>query len=345
LREADAVVFNRGPGRLDAAAAASLKEFLLSGRAVVVLGATREAWDAVPAFLTEQLGAEPGGGFADGAPMTVINLFPHSIYTGVVRFETRQPMPAWKKLADDAQLIMEGTVGEATTPLAWLRRRAGGRICHIVPAGAELWGNPDYLRIVANAVLWTSGRPIPGAQPIVQRTFMPESYPGSFAITFPTGPGVCFDPVRGGINFIWEGDFVDLRPRWLTKQGEPPRLFGRIFYQEKGWQPLRAGAPDRDTEYHFRGYALTPAGPEFHYQIGGRDVFETLVATVDGAGVVRRFRVGAGAGPLWINLEPQADADIAVHGLERDGARAVFSSAAAGEFTIEIHRQGTLTLP
>jgi hypothetical protein len=339
LRSADAAVFVRGPGSLAGSDAAELRRFIASGKGVVVLGAEREWWDAAPDFLPEHLGAEPGGRFAGGAPMRVINLYPHPIYTDVATFETAQPMPFWKTLADDIQLIMEGTVGEDTAPLAWVRRRETGRICHIVPAGNALFADASYLQIVANAVLWSCGRPIPHARPIVQRTFMPDSYPGSFAITFPNGPGVCFDPVRGGINFIWEGDFIDLRPRWLTKQGAPPRFFGPVFYRETAWQPQRLGAPTRDANFQFRGYALKPGGPEFRYQIGGRDVFETLAANAEGTGLTRRFRVGAGTGPLWIKLEAQADAEIALTGLVREGDHATFASPAAGEFAIEIRRK------
>ena len=345
LRTAHTAVFHRGPGALGTEDAAVLREFLAAGRGVVVLAAARDAWDAVPNFLGEYLGAEPGGRFAAGAPMSVINLYPHPIYAGVERFETQQPMPVWQKIAADAQLIMEGTVGEETAPLAWVRRRSTGRVCHIVPAGAALISDAAYLQIVAQAVLWTSSRPIPQAQPIVQRTFMPESYPGSFAITFPGGPGVCFDPVRGGINFIWDGDFVDLRPRGLTKQGEPARIFGEVFYRESMWQPWRVGAPGREPVFQFRGYRLTPAGPELHYQVDDREVFETLSASADGRGLERRFRVGAGGGPLWLHLEPQRDSDLTLTGLVRDGDRATLASSAAGAFTIEIRRRPVSALP
>ena len=271
--------------------------------------------------------------------MSVINLFPHPIYTGVMSLETKQAMPLWLNLAEDAQLIMEGTVGEETAPLAWVRQSNGGRICHIAPTGSELVADASYMRMVANAVLWASGRAIPDAQAIVQRTFMPDSHPGSIAITFPRGPGVCFDPVRGGINFIWDGDFVDLRPRWLTKQGAPARIFGEVFYRETLWQPMRLEGPTRDPDFHFRGYRLTADGPEFHYQINGRDVVETFVATSDGHGLLRRFRVGAGDGPLWIRLEPQAEAEISLTGVVRDAEHALFESTAAGEFSIEIRRK------
>ncbi len=339
LRSAQAAVFHRGPGTLGAADTAILREFLRAGNGCVVLGASLEAWTAVPNFFPEILGATPGDRFANGAPMTTINLFPHPIFAGVTRFETNQAMATFTKLAGDTQMIMEGTVGEETTPLAWVRRRAAGRVCHLVPAGADLLRDPFYQTMVGNAVLWTSGRPIPGAQAGVQRTFMPDAHPGSIAITFPNGPGVCLDPVRGGINYIWDGDFVDLRPRWLTKQGEPARIFGEIFYREKMWQPLRLGAPNREPNFHFRGYTLRDGLPEFHYQIDGREVYETLSAGSDGTTLRRRFRVGPGTGPLWLNLEPQPGAEVALHGLERDGDRACFPSIGAGEFTIEIRRK------
>jgi type 1 glutamine amidotransferase len=345
LRSTDVAVILHGPGAIGAEDVAALREFLRAGRGVVVLGATAEAWAAVPEFLADHLGASPAGIFAKGAAMTVINLLPHPIFAGVTTFDTAEAMPRWEKLAGDAQLFMEGTVGEETTPLAWVRRRANGRLCHFVPTGPALFADSAYRRLLANAVRWAGARAIPGARPIVQRTFMPESHPGAFAITFPRGPGVCLDPVRGGINYLWDGDFVDLRPRWLTKQGEPARIFGEIFYREQEWQPLRPGAPDRVADWQFRGYALTPDGPEFRYQIDGREVAETITATADGAGLVRRFRVGAGRGPLWINLEAQPQAVMRLTGLERDGARAVFASPAAGEFTIEIRRRPADPIP
>lgn len=339
LRTVEAALIHRGPGAIGANDTANLREFLRSGKGRVVLGATADAWLAIPEFISEELGAVPGERFAGGAPMTVINMFPHAIFAGILRFETTRPMPAYGRLAEDAQMLMEGTVGEDTTPLAWLRRLPTGRMCHIVPADAELFADPAFVHLVHNALLWTADLPIQGAQVVVQRTYMPDSYPGAFAITFPGGPSVCFDPVRGGINYVWDGDFVDLRPRWLTKQGEPARIFGGIFYREKLWRTLRLHAPDNASEFRFRGYAIKKGEPEFHYQVDGRDVHETLSAAPGGSGVVRHFRVGSGFGPLWLNLEPQPGAEVVLRGLERDGDRACFSSSAAGEFTIEIRRR------
>jgi hypothetical protein len=339
LATADVVVLHRGPGALSANDAETLREFLGSGRGVVVLGAAAAAWPASTDLLKALLGVAPAGPFAGGAPMTVVNLFPHAIFTGVERFEPREAMPTFGTLPDDAQMIMEGTVGEATTPLAWVRRSRALRLCHLVPAGEEVLGDPGYQVMVANAVRWAGNRPIPGARPAVQRTFMPESHPGSFAITFPGGPGVCLDPVRGGITYIWDGDFVDLRPRWITKQGAPARVFGATFYTEKAWQPLRAGSPDDPGMLRFRGYVLKAGVPEFHYEVGGRDVFETITALEGGDGIVRSFRVGPGPRPVWVNFEDQAGATITTRGLERDGGAGSFAAREGGEFQIIIRRR------
>jgi hypothetical protein len=336
---AEVAVFFRGPGVTGVAETKAIEMFLHSRSGVVVIGATAEAWRAVPDFVPQMLGAVPGQAFAGGAGMSVINLFPHPILAGVTRFETAVPMAAYMKLADDAQMIMEGTVGEATTPLGWVRRGAAGRLCHLVPAEPAVLADAAYRRIIVNAVRWAAGRPIPEAKPAVQRTFMPEAHPGSIALTFPNGPGVCLDPVRGGINYLWDGDFVDLRPRWITKQGAPARIFGEVFYTEKAPQPLRVGSPAAESKFRFRGYVLKDGVPEFHYDVDGRDVFETITAQADGQGVVRTFRVGPGARPVWMSFEPQAGAEVTTRGLERDGAAGSFAAPAGGEFVIEIRRK------
>lgn len=338
LAKADVALIFRGPGALVSEDRAKLRDFVQAGRGLAVLGAAPDAWPASADLLAEILGAVPGAPFAGGAPLTVINLFPHPILTGVERLDTRAPVLAFGQLADDAQMIVEGTVGEATTPLAWVRRSRALRLCHLALAGDDLVGTAMYPTLVANAVRWAGDRPIPGARPALQRTFMPEAHPGSFALTFPGGPSVCLDPVRGGINYIWDGDFVDLRPRWITKQGAPARLFGETFYTEKAWQPLRAGSPDDPGTLRFRGYTLKAGVPEFHYQVGGRDVFETITALEGGEGVVRTFRVGPGTRPLWVNFEDQSGASVMTRGLERDGRAGSFAASAGGEFQIVIRR-------
>ncbi len=340
LRNVDVAIFHRGPGSVSEEDAAHVREFLKSGKGCVILAADPAAWSMVNEFQPDVLGATRGDVFAGGAPVALINLYPHPIFGGVSGLDIRAAVPQFGELAADAQMIMEGTVGEATAPLAWVRRRPTGRLCHIVAADDSLLADPAYQTFIANAVRWTVGRSIPQATTAVQRTFMPEAYPGAFAVTLPGGPSLCLDPVRGGINYIWDGDFVDLRPRWITKQGEPARIFGPVFYREQAWQPLRAGSPSDEPDFQLRGYTFRDGSPEFHYSVGGRDVFERFESGQQGGALLRRFRVGPGAPPLWMRFEPQEGAEIIVKGIERDGDLACYASTGAGEFTIEIRRKG-----
>ena len=342
LAQADALLVRRGPGP---ASAAEVRSLIEAGRPAVVIGAEPALWGDAGGFITERLGTTPGAAFAGGAPLRVINLFAHPIITGTNQLETDEAVPAWTKLADDAQMIAEGITGEETTPLAWVRSVGAVRICHMVPVAPALLNSPDYLRVITHALLWTARRAIPGARPAVHRTFMPESHPGAFAITFPEGVGVCLDPVRGGVNFAWEGDFVDLRPRWLTKQGAPARIFGPVFYLEKTWQPLRAGAPGADSTWRFKGHVLHDGIPEFHYDVAGRAVAETLRALPDGSGFTRTFVVAAGKDPLWLSLEEQPNADLIVEGAARDGNAVAFTSPDSGGFKITVRRRGAVVAP
>lgn len=342
LTQADALLVRRGPGP---ASAVEVRNLIEAGRPAVVIGAEPALWGDAGGFITERLGATPGAAFAGGAPLRVINLFDHPILTGTNQLETDEAVAAWTKLADDAQMIAEGITGEETTPLAWVRSVGAVRICHLVPSSSALLASPDYLRVITHALLWTARRPIPGARPAVQRTFMPESHPGAFAITFPEGVGVCLDPVRGGVNFAWEGDFVDLRPRWLTKQGAPARIFGPVFYTERTWQPLRAGAPGADSTWRFKGHVLRDGIPEFHYDVAGREVTETLRALPDGSGFARLFTVAAGKSPLWLTLEDQPGAELTLEGAARDGNAVAFTSPDSGGFRITVRRRGAVVAP
>ncbi len=339
LRTANAAVLYGGSGDLSRGDAAILREFLGAGKGLVVIRAATERWSAWPTFTPDVLGAKRQGAVASGAPMRVINLFPHAIFTGLTKLETSQEMPLYADLASDALMTIEGTVGESTAPLGWLRRWQNARIVHIVPAGPELFRQEGYVRMLANSVLWTVQRPIPDARAYVQRTYLPESYPGTLAVTMPGGPTFAFDPVRGGISHMSDGDFVDLRPRWITKRGEPARLSGEIFYRDTSRGLFWMTADGREPAFHFKGYSVVGRYPELFYRVGDREIREETLPLASGMGIIRKFHVGPGTQPLWYKSDPQPGAEITAKGLEQDGSRMGYTGTGAGEFTIEIRQK------
>jgi hypothetical protein len=326
----------------------ALQRFLEGGGGMVVLGGGGGCWTDWPEFERDVLGARFGARFAGGMPMRVINLYPHSIFAGVERFDTPQPMYGCD-LAPDAQVIMEGIVGEETVPMGWVRPHLKGRVVCLQPGGIDALGDPQFCGIVSNGVLWAARRPVPEAQTLIQRTIMADSFPGALAICFPGGPSLCFDTVRGGINYIWDGDFVDLRPWWTGRHGDPLRSFaarfsGDVFYREGSMSPaFHLGSSDDPSVYHFRGYRLGKDGfPELSYSVGGRGVTEELHPVGDGVGVACTIHVEAGPRPLWMRLPAGSKAGIGVSGAVLDGNFVRFDATDAGTFAVTFRGKGGL---
>lgn len=136
----------------------------------------------------------------------------------------------------------------------------------------------------------------------IERIFMPlDASPSSFAIGLPGGVSFCFDPVRGGVSYVWKGGFVDLAPArpGPGKFINAVKLQGAVVYQETGSAPLRRGDPTRPPVVEFNGYTLRDDAVEFRYTLDGVAVREEIRARSDGNALVRRFHVGAAADAKW----------------------------------------------
>ena len=336
--EAEVAVVWRGPGSAGSAVDAAFAGFLERARPLVVLGADPAAWPGGASEVAALLGAAPGGSFAQGAAPTVLSDYGHPITTGVTEPLAPPPLRLWSGLTADTFVLQEATAGEETAPLAWIRQDGTRRLVHLAALNPATLREASGLRLVTQAVWWASGRPVPGATPHLQRTVLPDAHPGSFALTFPEGVGVCLDPVRGGINYLWAGEFADLRPRWLTKQGAPARLDGPVWYRESPEPAWRTAAGGPAAPWRFRGHTARAGTTEFHYEIDGRKVTERPTALPEGRGLTRLFTVGPGKPTLWLRLAPQAGVRIEVTGARREAEHAGFTEESGGAFTVQLHR-------
>ncbi|MEO6244225.1 MAG: DUF6797 domain-containing protein [Opitutaceae bacterium] len=136
----------------------------------------------------------------------------------------------------------------------------------------------------------------------IERTWLPhDTAPSSFAIGLPGGVNFCFDPVRGGVSYVWKGDFLDLssvRPG-PGKFISPAKLLGPIAYRETGAAPLRRGDPARVPTVEFTGYTLHHDDVEFRYTIDGVPVREEIRIATGGDTLVRRLHVSGDTDVKW----------------------------------------------
>lgn len=336
--EAEVAVVWRGPGAAGSAGATALAAFLQRAGPLVVLAADPTVWPGGAPALSSLLGATPGGDFAQGAAPTVLSDYGHPITTGITEPPAPHPLRLWSGFAPDTFVLQEATVGEETVPLAWVRKDSARRLAHLAALTPVSLREATTQRLIAQSVWWALGRPVPNAAPHLQRTVLPDAHPGSFALTLPEGVGLCLDPVRGGINYLWAGEFADPRPRWLTKQGAPVRLDGPIWYRETAEPPWRTAAGGPAAPWRFRGHSTRDGRTEFHYEIAGRPVTERFAAAADGRSLTRQFTVGAGPPALWLRLAPQAGVVIEVAGARHTAEHAGFTGEAAGEFTVRLRQ-------
>jgi hypothetical protein len=162
---------------------------------------------------------------------------------------------------------------------------------------------PPHL-IFAATLLCFACATLARAEVQIERTHLPEAHASSFAFGLPGGVNVCYDPVRGGVNYAWTGGFLDLaNVRPVNKLTKAAELGGPVVYRETGHAPLRRGDPQRAPVIEFKGYTLRAAEVELRYTIDGARVRETIAALPGGAGLRRTFRFdGAGADAAWLHV-------------------------------------------
>ncbi len=136
----------------------------------------------------------------------------------------------------------------------------------------------------------------------VERGHLPHgAAPSSFAVALPGGVNFCFDPVRGGVSYVWTGGFVDLEPMrpGPGKFIRPAGLGGPLVHREEGPAPLRRGDPAKVPEVIFTGYALRDDAIEFRYTVDGAAVLEEVRVKLGGGALVRVFHFPAGNDTRW----------------------------------------------
>lgn len=165
---------------------------------------------------------------------------------------------------------------------------------------------------------------------------LPDCGPSSFAVALGPNLGFSYDPGRGGINYVWQGDFVDLGPTWKAKINQPAEVKGTIAYRESVRFPLRLTRGGGEPKYVFKGYVLLPDAVEFHYLLDGVPVREEIRATADGRGLVRHFRVDTAIDAWSYALEPQPTAKISSRGGGWNEARTALTAPGGREFSLQI---------
>ncbi len=138
-----------------------VKKYCLAGKPVVGVRTACHAFQNWLALDKEVFGGNYKGHYGKEEPCR-ITVDPkgkgHPILAGVMLTETHGSLYRNAGLAEDTQVLLHGTIPDHTEPVAWTRIYKKGRIFNTSLGHPDDFANEGFLRMMANAIFWVSGR-------------------------------------------------------------------------------------------------------------------------------------------------------------------------------------------
>jgi type 1 glutamine amidotransferase len=139
-----------------------LKRYCLSGKPLVGI---RTASHAIQTWLDldrEVLGGDYKGHFKAG-PLAKVEIVAkakdHPVLRGVQPFASQGSLYKNADVAKDVEVLLQGSIpGEKAQPMAWTRLHKGGRIFYTSLGHQKDFEEPNFVRLLANALYWTAGK-------------------------------------------------------------------------------------------------------------------------------------------------------------------------------------------
>ena len=138
-----------------------VQDWCKAGKPVVGVRTASHAFQNWLEFDKEVLGGNYQGHYGHG-PVAKVNLLEvskdHPVLKGVQPFESAYSLYKNTGLADDVTLLATATADGHTEPVAWTRLHNGGRVFYTSLGGPKDFENPNFRRMLTNAIFWTAKR-------------------------------------------------------------------------------------------------------------------------------------------------------------------------------------------
>ena len=137
------------------------KAYCAEGKPIVGVRTASHAYQNWLAFDKEVLGGDYQGHYGGGViASTEINpsAKDHPILQGISNFDSYGSLYKNHSIAADTTLLLTGHTEEHTEPVAWTRIHHSGHVFYTSLGHQRDFEVEMFLRLLANAVLWTGGR-------------------------------------------------------------------------------------------------------------------------------------------------------------------------------------------
>lgn len=146
-----------------------VKDWCAAGKPVVAIRSTSRPFNNWPSFDRDVLGCRYAGHSGD-VPVVTLSVPPgaaeHAVLAGVKPWESRCARMLhyyFDNLADNTQVLLTGTDGVKSQPAAWVRipkDKFRGRMFYTALGLPEDFKEPNYRRLLINAIFWVADRPV-----------------------------------------------------------------------------------------------------------------------------------------------------------------------------------------
>jgi type 1 glutamine amidotransferase len=145
------------------------KKYVTSGRPIVGVRTASHAVQTWLDFDREVLGGNYNTHYERGIT-TKVDVVPgaekHPILAGVSITKANEPLYKNRGHAKDVHVLLQGTIhSQPTEPVAWTREYNNGRIFYTSLGAEDMFEQPGFRRMLANALFWTAGRKVESKRP------------------------------------------------------------------------------------------------------------------------------------------------------------------------------------
>jgi type 1 glutamine amidotransferase len=138
-----------------------VKRYCAAGKPIVALRTASHGFQNWLVFDKEVLGGDYKNHYKAGP---VCEVSPaegakgHPVLAGVAPFKSPGSLYRNAQPASDVTILLTGRIPEHTEPVAWVREHAGGRVFYTSLGHMDDFNEPNFRRLVVNALFWTARR-------------------------------------------------------------------------------------------------------------------------------------------------------------------------------------------
>jgi putative membrane-bound dehydrogenase-like protein len=144
-----------------------IKKYCNSGKPIVAVRTASHAFQNWLALDKEVLGGNYQGHYGSNE-ITQVELIAgakdHAILSGVKPFKSPGSLYKNSGLPVEREVLLTGKIPGHEEPVAWVHKHRGGRVFYTSLGHPEDFKNGNFVRLLVNALFWTTQRPVPAAE-------------------------------------------------------------------------------------------------------------------------------------------------------------------------------------